>query len=175
MDDMTEKIRHTERIYDGALVKLDLLEVELPDGSTGKREIIRHPGAVAVIALDGDDVILVRQYRSAARKTMLELPAGTLEPDEAPEDCATRELQEEAGYKPGKLDAIGGFFNAAGYTTEYIHLYIATDLTPSHLDGDIDEFIEPVRLPLTDALAMIERGDIQDAKTIIGLLRVARR
>jgi len=175
MDDMTEKIRHTERIYDGALVKLDLLEVELPDGSTGKREIIRHPGAVAVIALDSDDVILVRQYRSAARKTMLELPAGTLEPDEAPEDCATRELQEEAGYKPGKLDAIGGFFNAAGYTTEYIHLYIATDLTPSHLDGDVDEFIEPVRLSLTDTLAMIERGDIQDAKTIIGLLRVARR
>ncbi len=171
---MQEKIVKTERVFDGVLVKLDVHDVVLPDGATGKREVIQHPGACAVVALDGDDVLLVKQYRIAAQKMMLELPAGTLEPDEDPAFCATRELQEETGYKPGTLIAIGGFYNAAGYTTEYIHLFVATDLVESRLQGDADEFIEVVRLPLRQALTMIDSGEISDSKTIIGLLRVVR-
>ncbi|MEQ8675389.1 MAG: NUDIX hydrolase [Aggregatilineales bacterium] len=175
MGELTEKIVHTERVFSGVLVKLDVHDVELPDGSMCKREVIQHPGASAVIALDGDDVILVKQFRSASAQFMLELPAGVLEVDEAPEVCAIRELQEEIGYKPGKLESIGGFYNAPGYTTEYIHLYIATNLIESRLQGDIDEQIEVVRLPLSEALTMIENGTIADSKTIIGLLRLARR
>ena len=171
---MQEKILTSTRIYDGVLVKLDVQEVELPDGSTSKREVIQHPGAVAVIAIDGDDVLLVKQFRSASREVTLELPAGTLEPNEPPEISAIRELQEEIGYKPEVIESLGGFYNAPGYTTEYIHLFRASELVESRLPGDSDEFIEVVRLPITEALTMIETGKITDSKTIIGLLRVAR-
>ena len=170
---MQEKITKTERVFDGVLVKLDVHDVVLPDGATSKREVIQHPGACAVIALDGDDVLLVKQFRIAAQKMMLELPAGTLEPDEDPVACATRELQEETGYKPLDLTAMGGFYNAAGYTTEYIHLFKAEKLVESRLEGDSDEFIEVVRIPFEHALTMIETGEITDSKTIIGVLRVA--
>lgn len=173
---MEEKIISTQHIYSGRVVKLDLHEVELPNGEHGKRELIRHPGAVAVIAVDDErNVLLVRQYRIAAARVMLELPAGTLEPDEQPEVCAIRELQEETGYKPGKLESIGAFFVAPGYTTEYIHLFIASELGESQLDGDEDEFIEVARVPFHEALAMVERGEIIDGKSIIGLLRTAKR
>ena len=175
MDVPPEKIIHSERVFNGVLVKLDVRDVELPDGSHSKREIIQHPGASAVIALDGDDVILVKQFRSASAQFMLELPAGVLELHEAPDVCAIRELQEEIGCKPGKLEAIGGFYNAPGYTTEYIHLFVATDLIESRLQGDVDEQIAVVRLSLSEALTMIENGEIVDSKTIIGLLRLARR
>jgi ADP-ribose pyrophosphatase len=173
---MTETIERRERIYDGRLIDLDLYDVRLPDGEAARREIIQHPGAVGIIALDDSGrVVLVRQYRAAARQFLLEIPAGTLEPDEPPLTCAARELQEEAGYKPGKLEPIGGLYVAPGYTTEYIHLFLATALQPSTLPGDADEFIEVVHLPLADALSQIEDGSIQDGKTISGLLRVARQ
>lgn len=106
---------------------------------------------------------------------MLEIPAGLLEPGESPETCAVRELQEETGYKPQHLEYLGGFHPTPGYTTEYIHLYLATQLNEAKLTGDADEFIEVARLPLTQALAMIEIGEITDGKTLVGLLRVAHR
>jgi ADP-ribose pyrophosphatase len=172
---MQEIITSTRKIYKGRVIKLDVHEVRLPDGNLSKREIVQHPGAVAIVALDSDqNVLLVRQFRLAANKILYEVPAGTLEPGEAPDICAERELQEEAGHKPGKLEALGGFFVAPGYTTEYIHLFLATELAEAVLDGDDDEFIEAERIPLAEALVMIERGEIVDGKTINGLLRVAR-
>jgi ADP-ribose pyrophosphatase len=173
---MEEKIVSTRQIYSGRVVKLDVHEVELPNGERSQRELVRHPGAVAIVAVDeAGNVLLVRQYRIAAARIMLELPAGTLEPNEPPDVCADRELQEETGYKPGRLEAIGAFFVAPGYTTEYIHLFVATELRESRLAGDEDEFIEVLRVPFQEALVMVERGEIIDGKSIIGLLRTAER
>jgi ADP-ribose pyrophosphatase len=144
---MRETITHTESIYSGRVVKLVVHDVELPDGNASKRELVQHPGAVAVVALDADNhVLLVRQYRIAADQIMLEIPAGTLNPGEDPEVCAVRELQEETGYMPGHIEKIGGIYVAPGYTTEFIHLYLATDLRESRLAQDEDEFIELDRL-----------------------------
>jgi ADP-ribose pyrophosphatase len=173
---MQEEIVRTKKIYKGRIISLVVHDVRLQNGDPAKRELVQHPGAVALVALDAQHkVLLVRQFRIAAGKVLAEIPAGTLRPDEPPDDCAVRELQEETGYKPGKLERLGGFYVAPGYTTEFIHLYLATDLIESRLDGDADEFIEVDRVSLPDALAMIERGDIQDGKSITGLLRVASK
>jgi ADP-ribose pyrophosphatase len=173
---MHEKITHTEPIYSGRVVKLVVHDVELPDGKPSKRELIQHPGAVAIVALDPDqNVLLVRQYRIAADRVLVEIPAGTLNPGEDPETCAVRELQEETGYRPGQIEKIGGIFVAPGYTTEFIHLYMASDLSESRLAHDDDEFLEADRVPLAEALKLIERGDIIDGKSISALLLVARR
>jgi ADP-ribose pyrophosphatase len=173
---MEETTLRSERIYSGRIIRLDILDVRLPDGKEARREIIRHPGAVAIVALDeAQNVLLVRQYRNAADRILLEIPAGTLHPGEEPDACAWRELQEETGFLPGKLDHVGGIYAAPGYTTEYIHLYYATQLSESRLAMDDDEFIEVERLPLAEALTMIEQGMIADGKSVAGLLRVARR
>ena len=172
---MKEITLRTERVYSGRIVKLDVLDVRLPDGKEARREIIQHPGAVALVALDAEQqVLLVRQYRTAADKILLEIPAGTLHPGEAPLVCAERELQEETGFRPGKLEPLGGIYAAPGYTTEFIHLFHATELSESRLAMDDDEFIELERVPLAEALAMIEQGVIADGKSVAGLLRVAR-
>lgn len=172
---MHEKIIHTARIYDGHLVKLDLHKIRLPDGKTGKREIVQHPGAVAIVPLDNENqVILVRQFRLAANAFVLEIPAGTLEPGEQPEACARRELQEEIGHDSANLESLGGIYTAPGYTTEFIHLFMATDLAESPLEGDTDEFIEVVRMPIEEALQRVDANEIVDSKTVVGLLRVAR-
>jgi ADP-ribose pyrophosphatase len=171
---MPEEIISTERKYTGRLIHLDVHQVRLPDGGQSVREQITHPGAVAVVALIGDDVLMVRQYRLASGHTLLEIPAGTLEPGEDPAICAARELQEETGFRPGSLRALGGFFVAPGYTTEYIHLFLARDLEVSRLSMDDDEFIELVRMPLKEALQQAMDGKIIDAKTLSGLLKTAR-
>lgn len=172
---MRETIINSQRLYDGRIVVLDLLDVRLPNGEQSRREVVRHPGAVAVVPLDADgSVILVRQYRIAADRVMLEIPAGTLDPGEPAATCAERELQEEAGLRPGRLDSLGGIFAAPGYTTEYIHLFLATELSASSLEMDDDEFIEVVRLPFDEALRMVDVGEIDDSKTVAGLLRAAR-
>lgn len=173
---MQEDIVGTEQIYKGRIVNLFVHEVALPDGKHSKREVVKHPGAVAVVALDDQQrVLLVRQFRLPAAQVLREIPAGTLEPNEDAAECAARELQEETGYKPLKLEAMGGFFVAPGYTTEYIHLFFATQLRESRLESDTDEFIEADHVPLVEALAMIEQGEIIDGKSVTGLLRVARR
>jgi len=173
---MDEKIIATKAIYDGRLVKLDVHDIELPDGRRSQREVIRHPGAVAIVPLDAQQqVFLVRQYRIAADQITLEVPAGTLEPGELPLTCAERELQEEIGYRATSLEPLGGFYVAPGYTTEYIHLYLGTDLTKAALPQDDDEFIEVQRMPLADALELINSGEINDSKTMASLLRVARK
>ena len=173
---MHETILDTETIYSGRVVTLDVHHVRLPNGQVQIREVVRHQGAAALVALDEhQNVLLVRQFRSGAHKELLEIPAGLLEPGESVEACAARELQEETGYKPGQMEYLGGFYPTPGYTTEYIHLFLATGLTEAKLEGDADEFIEVVRLPLPDVLALIERGEITDSKTLVALMRVARR
>lgn len=173
---MDETILYTQHLYNGRIVKLDLHEVRLPDGNHSKREVVTHPGAAAIVAVDADGkILLVRQFRIAAGKVLSEIPAGTLNPNEDPAVCAERELQEETGYKPGKLEPLTGFFPAPGYTTEFIHVYLATKLVESKLAADSDEFIEVDHVPLADAIAMITRGEIEDSKTIIGLMLAAER
>ncbi|MEB2288716.1 MAG: NUDIX hydrolase [Anaerolineae bacterium] len=176
MGDLRERALTSEPAYLGRLVKVYVETVQLPDGAQAVREIVRHPGAVAMVPLlPGGDVLLVRQYRHAAGDLLLEIPAGTLEPGEDPEQAAARELQEEIGYWPGRLERLTGEYTAPGYTTEFIHIYLVTELIESRLAGDADEFLEVVRLPLAEALRRVERGELPDGKTMIGLLLAARR
>jgi 8-oxo-dGTP pyrophosphatase MutT (NUDIX family) len=119
-------------------------------------------------------VLMVRQFRLAAGKVLSEIPAGTLNPGEDPRECASRELQEETGYKPGKLEDLGGIYVAPGYTTEYIHLFLATELVDSKLAADDDEFVEVDHVPIEVLLGMIDRGELHDGKSNVALLRVAR-
>jgi len=173
---MREEILSTEAIFRGRVVNLDVHTVRLPDGEESKREVIRHSGAVGVIAVDAEQhVLLVRQFRIGANRTMIEIPAGLLEVGEDPEVAAIRELREETGYRPTGLEAIGGTHAAPGYTTEYIHLYHATGYEPAPLEQDADEFVESMRIPFSEALDLIDAGEITEAKSVVGLLRVARK
>lgn len=170
-DSLSEKKLTSELIYDGRVVHLYIDTVQLPNGHSAKREIVRHPGAVAIVPLDASrNVILVSQYRHAAGRVLLEIPAGTLNPGEDPDLCAARELQEEIGQKPGSLKKLGGIYLAPGYSTEYIHLYLATDLVESRLNMDADEFIEVSRLPMPEVIRRIQSGEIADAKTISAIM-----
>lgn len=174
MKSLEEKTLSSTPAYRGKLVNLHIDTVLLPDGTQAMREIVRHPGAVAMVpVLPSGDVVLVRQFRHAARQILLEIPAGTLEPDEDPLVAARRELQEEIGYRPGTLTPLGGEYTAPGYTSEYIHLYLATDLVESRLSQDDDEFLEVVTLPFDDVLRDVLSGSITDGKTQLGLLLAA--
>ena len=173
---MSDNTPSTRTIFEGKVVRLEIKHIPLPDGTLAVREVIQHAGAVAIVALDEDqNIFLVRQYRVGADQSLYEIPAGLLEADENPADSAIRELREEIGHRPGTIEPLGGFYVAPGYTTEYIHLFLAQDLTADSLQQDSDEFIEVTRVPLPEALAMIENHTIIDSKTIIGLLQVARR
>lgn len=171
-----ETILDARKLYGGRVFDVDILTVRFPDGETGIREVIRHTGAAAVVPIDDDgNVLMVRQFRIAANRDLLEIPAGGLDsPDEPPRACAIRELQEETGYKPGELVDLGGYFVAPGYTTEYIHLFLGRRLTPSRLTQDADEYITVERVPFAEAVAMAYDGRLIDSKTIIGLVRAAR-
>lgn len=175
MAELSETVIASEPAFLGKLVKVYVETVLLPDGQRARREIVRHPGAVAMVPLLADGtVVLVRQYRHAAQQILLEIPAGTLEPGEDPAQAAARELQEETGYWPGRLERLAGEYTAPGYTTELIHLFLATELVESRLAADDDEFLEVVRLPFAEALRRVEAGEIADGKTMIGLLLAAR-
>ena len=168
-----EKTISSQQIYDGRAVKLRVDTVRKPNGKIATREIVGHSDCVAVVVLDSKDrAIMVRQYRKAVGKTLLEIPAGGIDPGEQPINCVRRELQEEIGYLPNKIDKIGGFYAAPGYCTEYLHLYLATFLIPSQLEAEDTEDIEVVRVPLSRIPDLIASGEICDAKSIAGLLRV---
>jgi ADP-ribose pyrophosphatase len=135
------------------------------------REVIEHHGAVVIVATDEDkNVLLVSQFRHAAGRELLELPAGGIDPGETPEQTARREMQEETGYNPAKLESMGGFYSAPGYAAEFLHLFLATELLPSRLFAEDTEEIRLVRVPLKIAVEMIRKGEIEDAKSIAGLL-----
>jgi ADP-ribose pyrophosphatase len=147
--------------------------VELPDGRITNREIVEHADVVAIVALDeNDNVLLVKQYRKPVEKEMLEIPAGGVESGENPEESAVRELQEETGYLPNSITQIGGVYASPGYCNEFLYLYLATDLVPNKLEGDDDEHIELIRMPLSEIPQMISSGQICDAKSVAALLTV---
>jgi len=162
-------------VYHGRVFDVSVDELEFPTGVRAAREILRHPGAVCMVPVAADGRLLfVTQYRHAAGRRLLELPAGTLDPGEDPQAAAIRELQEEVGYLPTEVRPLGGFYVAPGYTSEYIHLFVCSGLVPSSLDGDDDEDIEVETLTPEEALTAIEDGRICDAKSVIGVLRNAR-
>ncbi len=151
----------SERIYEGRPIGLRVDIVRLPEGRVTRREVVEHKGSVAIAALDeAKNLLLVRQYRKPAEKGLFEIPAGTLEEGEEPESCARRELREETGC---------GFYPTPGYCEEHIQIYLAQDLEPSGRGGEADE-IEVSWFSWPQVLEMIDRGEIEDAKTIIGLL-----
>ena len=166
----------TQPVYRGRVIGLRVDEIEIASGRNVRREVVDHPGAVVVVPVDADGLLLwVRQHRYAAGRDLLELPAGTLEDGEEPEACARRELAEETGFAPGTLRRLGGFFTAPGFCTEYIHAFLATELTPEQADGDEDEELELVPLSLDESLARIDAGAIEDAKSIAALLFYLRQ
>lgn len=162
----------TERLHTGRVLDLDLDTVRFPNGSTGTLELIRHPGASAVLPFLDDivapdpRVLLIRQFRHAADGFIWEIPAGRLNAGEAPELCAGRELREETGYTAGKLRHLITIYTTPGFTDERIHLYTAHDLEPGEHAREADEFIELRTLPWSTVMTMARRGDITDGKTL---------
>jgi len=143
----------------------------MPSGRETTREIVEHADCVAIIVVDAEDnVLLVSQFRQAVGKRLLEIPAGGIEPGEDPVACVRRELREETGFLPQKVERLGGFYSTPGYGTEYLHLYLATELVPSPLQAEDSESIRLVRVPLAQIPALITSGEICDAKSIAGLL-----
>jgi ADP-ribose pyrophosphatase len=164
---------HSKHIYTGIVVNLNVDTVTLPNGVTVDLEVVRHPGAAAVVPLKDDDtVILIKQFRHAAGGFIFEIPAGKLHPGEEPTVCATRELEEEVGYLPDRLELLSSIFTAPGFTDEVIHIYKATGLTVGRQQLDRDEVLEVIEMPLREAVRMIETGGIRDAKSIVGLQAV---
>jgi ADP-ribose pyrophosphatase len=167
------KVLKQEMVFNGGHVKVRVDRVIEPSGHEATREIVVHPGAVCIVARPTDgEVILIRQYRHATGGELLEIPAGGLDPDEAPLDAARRELEEETGFLAANIERRGGFWSTPGFTTEYMWLFEATGLTKTQTHPDEDEVIETEVVKIAEALRMIEDGRIQDAKTILGLLRV---
>jgi ADP-ribose pyrophosphatase len=169
-----EKTAHVEsqEVFKGKKFTVRVDNITDRPGHTYRREIVVHPGAVVMVPVTKDGkILLVRQWRRAAGKVLLELPAGTLEEGEPPLETAGRELQEEIGYKSNKITPLGGFFSAPGIQTEYLHLYLAEDLEESQLDPDENEELDLHEMTLEEALAAVERSEIEDAKSIAGLSR----
>jgi ADP-ribose pyrophosphatase len=169
----------TRRAYTGRIINLDVDTVRFPDGSEGELEMVRHPGASAIVPFLSDPVgpdpqiMLIRQYRYAALDFLYEIPAGRLDPGESPEICARRELQEETGCTAGTVEHMHTMFTTPGFTDEKIHLFLAFDLTRGEAAREADEFITVDVMPLTKALLMVRDGTIKDAKTALGILYAA--
>ncbi|MDH5811179.1 MAG: NUDIX hydrolase [Candidatus Methanomethylicaceae archaeon] len=170
-----ERVVRSELAFSGKLIKVRVDEVVLPNGRVAQREIVVHRGAVAIIGLEGDKIIMERQYRHAAGKMMWEIPAGTLEDGETPLECAKRELLEETGYVAEKMEEFIHFYVAVGYSTEIIHVFLATGLKRAEPTPEEDETIKTKMVPFDEVLRMIRDNEIEDAKTIIGVLMLRDR
>ena len=166
-----EETLSSRMVYDGRAVRLRVDTVRMPSGRETIREIVEHSDCVAIIAVDDKgNILLVSQFRKSVEKELLEIPAGGIEPGEDPADCVRRELREETGFLPRKVERLGGFYSSPGYCTEYLHLYLATDLVPSPLQAEDSENIRLDRVPLAQISGLIASGSICDAKSIAGLL-----
>ena len=168
---MTEqKTIFSKLIYDGRTVKLRVDTIQMPGGRETTREIVEHRDCVAIVAIDdNDNILLVRQFRKPVEKELLEIPAGGIDTGEDPEAAVLREMQEETGFLPKKVERLGGFYSAPGYCTEYLHLYLATDLVPSQLHAEDTESISLVLLPVSEIPALLASDKIHDGKTLAGL------
>ena len=168
---MPYTVRKSEVVYRGRVFDVLKDAVQYPDGRTATFDVLRHGDAVAMVPVTPDgEIIFVRQYRHAIAQDLLEIPAGRLEPGEDPSACAARELKEEIGMAPGKLERIGEFFLAPGYSDEKMIVFLATELSPESLPQDDDEAIEVVPLSLSDSYAALQNGRVQDAKSLLVLL-----
>lgn len=165
-----EKIS-SKQIFSGEILGLLFDKVKLPNGKTASREKITHPGAVAIVpVIDGDELLLVRQYRYPVNDTTIEIPAGKLDKGELPENCAKRELAEEVGAVNGDISLLTSFYTTPGFCDEILHLFIATNFTIADNSPDEDEFLDIIRIKIKTALSWIKEGKIKDSKTIIGIL-----
>lgn len=166
-----EKTLSSRVVFRGKIITVRVDDVELPDGSVSKREVVEHGGAVAVLAVDGEkNVLLVRQYRKPVEQELLEIPAGKLEAGETPEECARRELAEEAGVAPGKLVLLADYYSSPGFASERLYVYLAEDLSAGSLPKPPDEFLTVEKMPYREALKKAASGEIKDGKTLIALL-----
>ncbi len=183
-DPLEERVVDSRLIHRGRYMEFRVDTIERADGSRGSRDVVGHPGAVAVLAVDHDgDLLLVRQWRVPAGRALLEIPAGTLDVHdgvtEDPDEAVRRELEEETGHRATSWRKLASFWTAPGFATEYMHLYLATGLDgvaadDDRLGPDEDERLELRHVSLDDALTLIDRGEIQDAKSILGILWLAR-
>jgi ADP-ribose pyrophosphatase len=171
----------SRRVYSGRVISVDLDTVLFPNGTTGDLEMVRHPGASAVVPfLDPPDarnprLLLIRQFRHAAGSYLYEIPAGRLDPGEPPEACAMRELREETGYSAESVELLTTFYTTPGFTDERIHLFMATGLSSGNATPESDEILEPVSVPMAEALRMISSGEIIDGKSMLGIFLAAGR
>jgi ADP-ribose pyrophosphatase len=173
---VTPKLISTEKRFSGRAFGVRVDRIQLADGRETALEIVEHVGSVAIVPVAEDGGIwFVRQYRHAAGRELLELPAGTRNPGEIPEACAGRELREEIGLRADRMTAIGGFFLAPGYATEYMHVFLAEQLSADPLPADADEELFPEKLPVTEVHKLLEAGAIEDGKTIAALALALRR
>lgn len=176
LQSLAEETISSETVYQGRLVNLRVDTVRLSNGRVSTREVVQHPGAVAIVPVLPDlNVVLVEQFRQAAGKVLLEIPAGTLDPGEDPLACLERELREEVGYSPGVVEHLFSSYLAPGYSSEMLHCYLATDLIPSPGTPDRDEVLYTRQMPLEQAAEMVLRGEVQDAKTVCGVLLAAHK
>jgi len=172
MSNLEEKTLKSEHIFSGRIIQVQVDEVELPNGKTSTRELVKHPGAVAIIAVTDDNkIVMVEQYRKPLEKTIVEIPAGKLEKGEEPSLCAKRELEEETGYDCQSLELISSFYTSPGFADEIIHVYLAKGLSKKENAAglDEDEFVNLMEITLEEAQTLIEEQRIFDAKTIFAV------
>jgi ADP-ribose pyrophosphatase len=168
---MPFELLRSEIAYAGRAFTIRQDTLRLPDGHKTRFDIVEHIGSVSILPIDAQaNLLFVRQYRHAAQLDLLELPAGTLDAGESPETCAHREIREETGMAADNWKHLGGFYLAPGYSTEYMHVYLATNLSPAPLEADADEFLTVVPIPIPKALEMARNGQISDAKSLAALL-----
>lgn len=175
-DELIETVISQTKMFSGNVFSAELMEVKLSNGEPGMREIVRHNGGATIVPLDqNNNVYMVRQFRAPFQKVLLETPAGKLEPGEDPRECAIRELLEETGLRAKSVIDLGKMYSSPGYCSEVLHMYLATGLTEGQANPDEGEFLNVVKIPITRLLENIEEGSICDAKTVVALLKTARR
>lgn len=168
---MTEEVLSSRNVFKGRILNLRVDTVKTIDGRESTREVVEHAPCIAVIAVDPDNnVLLVRQYRQAPGKELLEIPAGGIDEGESPEEAVIREMQEETGYRPQRVERLNGFYSTPGFCDEYLYLLLATDLVPGRLYAEDTAGIEVVHQPVSEIPALVTSGKIEDVKTIAGLL-----
>ena len=168
LDSLTETVLESNQVFDGSRIRVRVDDVEMADGRKARREVVEHPDAVVILALrDNGLIAFVRQWRHATGRALLELPAGRVDPGEEPAETARRELREEVGLDPARLDFARGFYVAPGFANEFLHGFVARDCVESPLEADEDEELIVEWMPLGDAIELVESGEIIDAKSVI--------